>query len=139
MTYKKMPDQIGTPQFEHAALEQDIKRLAVEIQSRRDRAETQGVSSKEVIKQTIQGMQPTDTPAPAPGGNVIQNPLPDYAASAPPETKLEIKYLLELAFHQGILKATAAAQKTSPFVMDAFHDALAGQLYEELQKRGIVE
>jgi hypothetical protein len=135
-----MPDQIAS-QFEHQALEQDIKRLAVEIQAHRDRPETQGVDGREIIKQTIKTMVPNDAPAPAVASpaNVISNPLPDYAISAPAETKLEIEYLLELAFHQGILKANTQAQKSSPFVIDAFHDALAGKLHEEMKKRGMVE
>jgi hypothetical protein len=44
-----------------------------------------------------------------------------------------------MAFKDGILKASSEAAKASPFVLDAFHDALAGKLYEELKKRGVLE
>ncbi len=71
--------------------------------------------------------------------NVFQNPLPDYAANAPAETKLEIEHLLETAFREGIMAANTKAARSSPFVLDAFHDALAGKLYPELKKRGIVQ
>ena len=48
-------------------------------------------------------------------------------------------FLLDLAFHHGIEKANSEAKKSSPFIVDAFHDALVTKLYPELQKRGIVE
>jgi len=65
--------------------------------------------------------------------------LPQYAQSAPAETRLEVEYLLDVAFHHGIAKANTEAMKSSPFVIDAFHDALVGKLYPELQKRGILK
>jgi len=65
--------------------------------------------------------------------------LPAYVDSASPEVKLEIEYLLDVALKQGIGKALAESQKSPYFVQDAFHDALAGALYPELQQRGIVK
>ena len=76
---------------------------------------------------------------PAQPGEPSSGPLPQYAESAPAETKLEVEYLLDVAFHQGIVKATSEAMKSNPFVLDAFHDALVGKLYPELQKRGILK
>jgi hypothetical protein len=67
------------------------------------------------------------------------NPLPDYAQNAAPEVKLEIEYLLDLALRDGLSKALSESEKSPYFVQDAFHDALAGKLYPELQKRGIVK
>ena len=42
-------------------------------------------------------------------------------------------------FQHGLDKANAEAMKSSPFVMDAFHDTLAAKLYPELQRRGILK
>ena len=136
-----MPEPI-TPNFE-AALEADIERLSVELKERRDHPEMQGLSGHEKVREAIRAISPApaptdDTPAAA-QTNVFQNPLPDYAKNATPETKLEIETLLESAFRDGLAKASAAAAKSNPFVLDAFHDALAGKLYPELKKRGIVE
>ncbi|MFH1246712.1 MAG: hypothetical protein V1489_02985 [Candidatus Liptonbacteria bacterium] len=127
------------------ALEVDVRRLAEEVKDHRERPELQGAGDREIVRHAIQSMTHDDDNKSAPAqpaiasGNVIQNPLPDYAANAPAETKLEIEYLLELAFHKGILAASGEAKKSSPFVRDAFHDALIGKLYQILKQRGIVK
>jgi len=46
---------------------------------------------------------------------------------------------MDVALKQGLEKALAEARKSPYFVQDALHDALAGRLYPELQKRGIVK
>ena len=132
------------PNFE-SALEADIERLSAEIKSHREYPEMQGASSQEILKKSIQSMGPlTSSPRSDSGQagqatDVFQNPLPDYAANAPAETKLEIEHLLEKAFREGIVKANAEASKSNAFVLDAFHDALVGKLYPELKRRGILE
>ena len=65
--------------------------------------------------------------------------MPAYAQNAAPEIKLEIEYLLDLAFQKGIATALAESAKSPYFVQDAFHDALAGRLYPEMQKRGLMK
>jgi len=123
-----------------------MKWLAEEVQKRREMPESKNLSEKEILKQSIEAVPPAaaavppaaaaapPAPAPEPSG-----PLPQYAKSASPEVKLEIEYLLDLAFHKGIANSEAEARKSSPFVLDAFHDALAGKLYPELQRRGILK
>ena len=46
---------------------------------------------------------------------------------------------MSIALTQGLDKALAESRKSPYFVQDALHDALAGRLYPELQKRGIVK
>lgn len=124
--------------FEHQLLEADIKRLAAEVQKHRENPETRHLSEQEILKKSLQsvaGTQPISSVQTQPS----DSPLPDYMKDAPAEAKLEIEYLLDIAFHQGIEKANAEAKKSSPFVVDAFHDALVTKLYPELQKRGIVK
>jgi len=123
--------------FKLEALEADMRRLAEEIQKHRENPESRALSGQEVVKKSIQSIiTPPSPPTPqqAQGGA-----LPAYAAGAPAETKLEIEYLVDLAFQHGLDKANAEAMKSSPFVMDAFHDALAAKLYPELQRRGILK
>ena len=131
--------------FEHAALEADMKRLAAEIGNNRDRPEMRNAPEKELLKEAIRAFPRlggdeavVSVPVPQPQSN-SQSPLPDYAKDASPETKLEIEYLLDCALHQGLGKALAEADKSPYFVRDAFHDVLAGKLYPELQKRGIIK
>lgn len=130
-----MPDQ---PQFEHETLEADIKALAQEVQKRRELPENRGASDQELLKKAIRALPPVST-ATEPASQSRTSPLPQYAQSASPEVRLEIEYLIDLALHAGIGKAAAEAKKSPDFVQDAFHDALAGKLYPEFQKRGILK
>jgi hypothetical protein len=77
--------------------------------------------------------------SPANGQSFSNSPLPAYAQSAAPEIRLEIEYLLDIALHKGIGIALSESAKSPYFVQDAFHDALAGRLYLELQKRGLMK
>ena len=97
------------------------------------------MTEKEILSQAIRSLPPSAS-APDPQRD-FQNksPLPAYAQNAPAEVKLEIEYLLDVAFHHGIGKADALARKAPAFVLDAFHDALAGKLYPEFQRRGILK
>lgn len=141
-----MPDQ-PTP-FENA-LAADIGRLAEEIKNQRERPDMQNAPEKELVKEAIrafpleknpQGVPVPPPPASAPTSDAAsKSPLPGYAQSAPAEVKLEIEYLLDVALRSGLGKALSEAQKSPYFVQDALHDALAGRLYPELQKRGIVK
>ncbi len=132
-----MPDFI--PEIRHEALEADMKHLAAEVQRFRERPEMQNVSGQELLKRSIQSLSPAQLQDEAKKEESSSGPLPSYTIGAPAETKLEIEYLLDLAFHKGIAAANAEAAKSSPFVLDAFHDALVGKLYPELQKRGILK
>lgn len=132
------------------SLEADMSRLASEISIQRERPEMQNAAEQELVKEAIrafpelknqsQAAGALGTAVPVPQSQSDANsPLPAYAQGAPAQTKLEIEYLLDIALKKGIGPALAQAQKSPPFVQDAFHDALAGRLYPELQKRGIVK
>lgn len=134
--------------FEYAALEADIKRLTEQIRSARERPAGETRTERELVKEAIrafpnlQGAQnkmPPPPPAAAPQDDSSQSPLPDYAKDAPAEVKLEIEYLCDVALRKGIGAAMSESEKSPYFVQDAFHDSLAGKLYPELQKRGIVK
>lgn len=124
-----------------------MQKLAAEIKGQRERPEMQNANERELIKEAIRSFphleKPSGTkaPVPAPAANATssKSPLPDYAQSAPAEVKLEIEYLMEIALKQGLGKALSEASKAPYFVQDALHDALAGRLYPELQKRGVVQ
>lgn len=138
-----MPEEKALPSFEHA-LEGDIARLAEEVTKQRERPEMKNAAERELLKEAIRAFPETSrsqaAPAPAPpSSRASQSPLPDYAQNAPAEVKLEIEYLLDIALRHGIGKAMGEAKKSPYFVQDAFHDALAGKLYPELQRRGIVK
>ena len=138
---------MDTPSFERA-LENDIAALAAEIKRNREHPELRNAGEKEIVKEAIRAF-PRLERSPA-NGSVASgsaavapvppaSPLPEYAEDASPEMKLEIEYLLDIALKHGISKALDESAKSPFFVQDAFHDALAGRLYPELQKRGIVK
>lgn len=130
--------------FKHEILEADIERLAQEIKARREQSEVKNLSDREIVKEALKSLsglsqnQASSQTAQSKEDSSLDF-LPGYMKSVPPEVKLEVEYLLDIAFHEGLSKANAEAKKSSPFVLDAFHDALAGKLYPELQKRGIVK
>ena len=128
-----MPEEFSN-QFEHQALEADMDRLAGEIALAKENPEVKSTSGQELLKQAIRSLHHA---APV-QQNDANSVLPQYAANASPSTKLEIEYLLDLAIHSGLLKASQAAKNAPPFVLDAFHDALAGRLYPEFKKRGLL-
>lgn len=140
--------------FEYKALESDMKSLAAEVQRTRENAELKNANERELVKEAIRAFPRLNSAERPPGGGVpvpqpsatlaqaaavANSPLPDYAQSAPAEVKLEIEYLLDVAIQHGLNKALTESEKSPYFVQDAFHDALAGKLYPELQRRGIVK
>jgi hypothetical protein len=132
-----MPEE---SKFEHKALEADMQRLAREIQASRERPELKHLSESEILRQSLQTMSSVPPPGSTTTTQGNKGLLPAYVEeSASPEVKLEVEHLLSRAFREGILKASDEAAKSSPFVLDAFHDALAGRLYPELKKRGILK
>lgn len=142
-----MPDEIVPQeastqrQEEPAGLEADMDRLAGEIMRHKEVLEHEPTDHKELLKQAIRAIAPHDGGSAPASGTQPQTDspyVPAYAAGAAPEVKLEIEYLVDLALREGIGKANAAARKSNPFILDAFHDALAGKLYPELQRRNIV-
>jgi hypothetical protein len=132
--------------FEHV-LEADMKTLAAEIHRTQEMKDAKNAEGLDAVKEAIRAFPKLNHDASAnnrvpvtsatPGDTT--NPLPMYAQNAAPEIKLEIEYLLDLAFHKGISTALSESAKSPYFVQDAFHDALAGRLYPELQKRGLIK
>jgi hypothetical protein len=125
-------------------LESDMQHLATEIQTQREKPEMKNAAEQELVKEAIRAFpelknQPQAAAAAADPYDNTASPLPAYAQNAPAEVRLEIEYLLDIAFKKGIGEALTQSQKSPAFVQDAFHDALAGRLYPELQKRGIVK
>jgi hypothetical protein len=135
---------MDSPSFEHKGLEADMKVLAMEIKRNQELKDTKNAEGLSVVKEAIRAFprleqaESNGIPTP-PALAQSTGPLPAYAQSAPAAVKLEIEYLLDIAFRKGLGAALAESEKSSNFVQDAFHDALAGRLYPELQKQGVVK
>ena len=118
-----------------------LRRLAGEIAKHKENPELAGAGDREILKAAIRSINYSAAPDPqaaAAAPAQVSQYLPVYAANAAAEVKLEIEYLVDLALREGIAKANHVALKSSPFVLDAFHDALAGKLYPELQRRKLL-
>ncbi len=126
----------------HEKLEQDLQRVTAEIERRRERAPE--IASREVVRQSIIAAIPqapvSERVEASPSGSSPAAPerIPAYLNEESPEIKAEVERLVSLAFEKGISSAVEEAAKKSPFVLDAFHDALADKLLPELEKRGII-
>ena len=127
------------PDFDHKALEADLERLTLEIHRQEKLPENRNLGGEALIKKSLESMAPPLSEEAKEKAPASKSPLPDYAQESGAKTKLEIEYFLDMAFHRGLDKAVSEARKSSPFVLDAFHDALAGKLYPELKKRGILK
>ena len=125
-----------------------MKTLAAEIHHKQEMKDTKNAEGLDAVREAIRAFpqlkheQPDGNGvpiAPADGQSFSNSPLPAYAQSAPPEIRLEIEYLLDIALHKGISAALSESTKSPYFVQDAFHDALSGRLYPEMQKRGLIK
>jgi len=135
--------EINHQKFEHKALEADIERLSREIKEKRNLPEYKELSEKELIKKSLESMiklkPSTDGPVvKSQESTVSSQVLPNYLKEVPAEIKLQVEELVDSLFHEGIEKVIARARRTSPFILDAFHDALVDKLYEELKKRKLI-
>lgn len=133
------------PSFEQA-LESDMHQLASEISAKREQREMKDATEQQLVREAIRAFPGVRKDEEALKAEVFpqkitaqSSPLPAYAQTAAPEVKLEIEYLLEIAFSKGLGPALAESKKSPDFVQDAFHDALAGKLYPMLQKKGVVK
>jgi len=96
------------------------------------------MQGEELAKRAVQTATQAVPEGPVTGGKQI-NVLTDYAAEAPEEVRQKIEGLLSLAANKGLSEAASEARKSSPFVLDAFHDALAAKLYPYLKEKGILK
>ena len=134
----------NTQNFEHQELEADMRRLSEEIIEKRNLPKYKDFSNKEIIKESIRPIIKSDAEL-LKSENKTANEeteksfLPNYALELPLEKKLEVEKLIDNVFHKG-LKAIEDARKHNydAEVVDAFHDALAGKLSEELEKRKLI-
>ncbi len=143
----KMPKEEPQP-FAYRPREEDIERLASEVQQRYEQQKGGGLEEREAVREAVKNLGSEQEPQleeapspsaageehPAPHGNVI----PEYAKEEPPEIQAQIEELVTLALNKGIEVANRKARAYPPYIVDAFHDALTGVVYQELKQRGLL-
>ena len=131
-------------------LERDLQRLNIEVDIHKQETGNELLTSRELVKKSLERIAekvPESIPVskePLPVITVMPSApvgtLPNYLDKGEytEELKQEVSDLVSLVFSSSIETAIKESKHHSPFVQDAFHDALVDKLMPELQKRGIV-
>ncbi|MCX6713415.1 MAG: hypothetical protein NTY66_04390 [Candidatus Vogelbacteria bacterium] len=138
----------------NGGLEAEIAELSRQIEEKKRALEgTSGIvhEDKELVSEAV--AEHFYSQAPVSGGTpvavsddstvpVVKKPVPvadDYLSTLPPETVEQLNGYISMIPASGIRPTIAKVQTESPFLLDAFHDALVTRLYDELVSRGIVK
>lgn len=131
-------------------IEHDFVRLTAEVKAKREHPETKDLSDREVVKRSVESLAqavplgvtppPTSPVVNDADDHVTSDILPEYLAneSDAVQAQHEVKVLIDFFFHEGLERAIRESKKRSPFVVDAFHDALVDKMLPELKKRGVI-
>ena len=121
---------------ELSKLEQEYTQKRAEVESRREAGEVRELPSeketlREVVKEQIEpGMAPALQTAPS-------TDLPSYQR---PELQQQVQEFIDIIFNKSIGDALTKVKAThNPALIDAFHDALVDNLYDQLVERGKIK
>lgn len=128
-------------------IEQEIAQLEQQIKEKKGQLnESEPMpSEREILHATvgerIQQQAPTFQPAPTNGATPTPPaPAGDQPSYMTPELKENVQALINIAFTQNLDEAIKSAVKTNnAALLDAFHDALVDELYQELISRGKIQ
>lgn len=124
--------------FEKPLPQTDVEKIVEAAKLHAETPEGKEMKGEELAKKAIQTAAQA-VPSVSPQSGKSLHVLTDYASAAPEEVKEKIEKLLEVAANKGLSVASDEAKKSSPFILDAFHDALAGKLYPYLKEKGILK
>lgn len=114
-----------SPQFE-----QEVAQISMEIEERRNKLEKEASieSHDHVAKEVIaEAIQRAAASAPA-----THTPT-SYLDSASSEDAHQVNQLIDLIHEKGLTEAVKEARSRSPYILDAFHDAVVEKLYDTLK------
>jgi len=144
---------------EKVTLEQEIAALELMLQEKRaslegDAAVEELPSDRELLAEIVgeqiaeeQGTAPVPPASPADSPATAPEPAPQPVApvqqtdtNAPIPVSQEVQKLVDAAFSHGLKNAIGQAVKTNnAALIDAFHDTLVDDLYNELVSRNIIK
>ena len=117
-------------------LESEIQELERRLAERRQALSEQQevLHEKEVIREYVGEKMAEAAPPPAPTPQAAPAPS---AATPTEEEAAKVQELVDVAFLKGLPRAISAVKAThNARLIDAFHDALADHLYNDLVTRG---
>lgn len=129
-------------------IENNLARLGGHVEQQLESRGEKDVSERQIVKEAVQILaeEVTKNEIVTPQNiqpiqqNNIQS-LPSYLQKEEgnEDAKHIIEQLIEEALSRDLEGAVRNAKKYSPFIEDAFHDALVDRLVPELKKRGILK
>lgn len=117
----------------------DEGRLVEAAKLHAETEEGKEMKGEDLIKKAIQSVAQTSPIPPDANSDATQNPLTAYTAEESEDVKQKIENLLQIAASDGLVKAAEEARRSSPFILDAFHDALAAKVYPYLKEKGLIK
>lgn len=125
-------------------LEQSLAKLGQEVLKQRETLQRKELPEREIVKDSIKSLAKETVPQEEKESRAVEPEkngfLPSYTRGSglSAEVAAEISALVRGVFSEGLEKTLREAKKRSPFVEDAFHDALTDKLLPELKKRKII-
>lgn len=127
------------PKIEIPLPEQDVKKIEENLEFR-GQAENSEAHTAETVRQSIKSVSgPVLELDTVKSSQPALDVLPDYANKYPAEAKQRIEDLLQVAADKGLDSANGMAKNDPPYILDAFHDALAEKLLPYLKQKGIIK
>lgn len=131
--------------FAAEGFEKNIQHAGERVREYKESPSFREAPEREVVKKSF---QPQVAPPPSPGVSQaaqdqdVQDSssfLPDYFLGGDEDGMKEaVLRLAETALHGDLEKSLKDARKLSPYLEDAFHDALVDKLVPEMQRRGLI-
>lgn len=125
------------PKIEIPLPEVDVQKIGEHLN---ERAVSEKIEShtKETVRQSIQTVSVAPVPQAVPARGDL-DVLPDYTKNYSEADKLTIENILQVAADKGLDSANKMAEDKPPYILDAFHDALAEKLLPYLKQKGIIK
>lgn len=117
--------------FMDQLVENDMARLKSEVERIKNLPEAAKMTPPEIVKESLKIWSEPNETNPEKSGKSPEI-LPSYLEKEPADVKLYVEQLIDLGLHEGMEKAFKTAKKTSPFIFDAFHDAVVGKIYPNI-------
>ncbi len=122
---------------EIAQLEKILQEKRAVLEQQKTESGQEAPPEKEILHEVVreQIQQHSGSQGPVPGGQ--QSEPPSYLSDA---MRAKVQDFVNIAFTRSLSEAIKAALETkNPAIIDAFHDVLVDQLYDELVARKQVE
>lgn len=133
--------------FESGGGENIISRVAEQVTKINEKLEMKDASHEVIVKESLKSIAQSISPqSVSPTSSVVNDTVETNSNSVFPSylnkginenDSKKIETLVNIAFEKNLDEAINLSKKESPFIEDAFHDALTEKLVPELKKRGV--